>query len=769
MSVHSAFLARRKTARAVAVQSVFRLFQIMLLVTLAAMPVRGERLMDVVGRREYRIYSDAFPLVSGRTVAELRLEERLKRLGYRRIRKKPSAPGTYFWSHRTFWIYQREHQHRGKKRGARLFGLDLRKADGMIQGARDADGKPIEIGARGKLWLEPELLAESLEGERAARLSFALSEVPEHVWRPLLAAEDARFFDHLGLDGRALARSTLANIKAGKVVQGGSTITQQLIKNRDLTPKRTFGRKASEAWRAVRLEALYSKKEILETYLNHVYLGHVSGLAVHGYGTGARVFFDKSVADLSLAEAATLAAMVQGPNRLSPIRNPDNARGRRDWVLERMESLGWATPAQVAAARAKPVRAKVRKPRRVGLTHFRNWIAESLAEEAPRRSAKNLGFVVSSAIDPLLQEDAERQVAQHLSGLRRRYSRLRKGKLSAALVALDAENGAVLAYVGGDPRDTGDQFDRVRKARRQPGSSIKPFILLEGFDRGWGKLSLNPSSRVADKPLTIDLPNGPWRPTNNDGRFHGVIDLRTALRHSYNVPFVRLGRHLGYGKVADRFREVGLPMPDDPGPAFLLGAIEVSPLELAAAYTVFATPGYSLEPVPIWRIGKPKGRRLERFRTKRDRISSKASAYLVADLLADVVAKGSGKAASIKGHTVRGKTGTSSNRRDAWFAGTAGSLVCVVWVGLDEGDSAGLTGGGAAATLWRTFMAKAIPARPDRQIERPSMIVEAWVDPTSGLLVKEGKKGAHKELFRRDSKPRRNRWWRIDRSIQVIE
>ncbi|MEO1365847.1 MAG: transglycosylase domain-containing protein, partial [Acidobacteriota bacterium] len=300
-------------------------------------------LLTELGRSESRVLSAAYPLRVGGAVGDYALGDRLDRLGYKRVKTRPAVPGEYFWGHDNFWIYRRAHRLTGRNYKARLFGLRLdgrRGADGgRVLAIIDADGEPLDAD---RAWIEPEVLAESLDDDRARRFPFRLDAVPEHVWRPVLAAEDARFFDHLGVDGRSVARALLANVKAGGVAQGGSTLTQQLIKNRDLTPERSLSRKASEAVRALALEATHDKEDILEAYLDQVYLGHVDGLAVHGFGTAARVYFRKNVAALSLAESAMLAALIQRPNWLQPRKHPDRARQRRDWVLGRMLELGWA-------------------------------------------------------------------------------------------------------------------------------------------------------------------------------------------------------------------------------------------------------------------------------------------------------------------------------------------------------------------------------------------------------------------------------------------
>jgi membrane peptidoglycan carboxypeptidase len=731
----------------------------LLLLLAAAGTLRAEGLESELGRSEVRVRSAPYILSAGMTVQQAALPERLAQLGYSRVHRKPERPGQYFWGHEAFWIYRRAHRVGGRDQPALLFALRLRKRDGMILGA---------AGDYDDLWLEPLTLSESLDGDRAIRRPVDLGRLPEHVWRPVLAAEDARFFEHVGLDGRSIARALLANAKAGGVEQGGSTITQQLIKNRDLTPKRSLGRKASEALRALALEIEYDKREILEAYLNQLYLGHVDGLAIHGLGTAAHAYFSKEPEKLTLAEAATLAAMIQGPNRLSPIRHPQRTVERRNWVLQRMEELGWADPTDAAAAAASGIDLRRSAPEAPMASHFLDWVASETRRLHPHRLEEGRGIVVETGLDPYLQLLAERAVADYLRELRASYPKLRSAALSAALVALDADSGMVIAYVGGDPSDRADRFDRARNAERQPGSAIKPLLLLEAFQECGERERLHPATRVADEPLRIELPSGVWEPTNYDDKFSGAVDLRTALRKSLNVPFVRVARWCGPERVAARLRLAGLDIPEDPPISFSLGSLGTNPLQLAGAYAVFATPGRAIEPAAVHRIERPSGRGMSRRKPDRQIVVNRSTAYLIHDLMRDAVANGTGRAARIDGLEVAGKTGTSSSLRDTWFAGDAGGIVTVVWVGLDGNGSLGLTAGRAAAPLWKRFMEPATRGRSGRGVERPGDVVVRRIDPRTGLRLSARSSRGREELFRRGVQPRKRRVLRRNRPEPVI-
>ena len=733
-----------------------------------AQPHAANPLLDEIGRSEVRVRSAAFRLEPGGTVEGYLLIERLERLGYDRVSAKPARPGEYFWGTEKLWIYRRAFRRGGRQEEALLIGLELQRKGQASRIAAVRAETPRGKAKDDQLALEPELITESLDGKRAVRVPIALDQLPERVWRPLLAAEDARFFEHIGLDGLSIARAMLKNALAGRVKEGGSTITQQLIKNRDLTSERSLERKATEAAFALALESQYDKKQILEAYLDQVYLGHADGLAIHGYGTAARVYFGKRAADLSLAEAALLAAMVQGPNRLAPDRHPEAARDRRNWVLGRMEELGWARKAEVAQAKAGAIKLKPSAPRRPLGRQAVAWAAELARKEAGDWLSQGHGVVVETSLDPLLQAAAEEEIAAGLERLRDGKSSLRQAPLEAALVALDARTGAVLAYVGGDPRG-GSELDRARAARRQPGSAIKPLVLLEAFENCGKEKPLNPATRLADEPLRLTLPTGPWLPQNSDDRFRGVVSLRQALRESLNVPFVRLAQHCGLAAIADRLRLAGLRIPASPPPSLVLGALEVSPLELAAAYTALAGGGDRATPMPVLRLEKPGGQALDKVRPREQRVASAESAWLVRELMRDAARSGTARAASLgDGLEAAAKTGTSSDRRDAWLAGFSGELVTVVWVGRDDGAPLGSGGAEAAAPIWKRFMARAAPSRPNAGVKAPRGIVVRTIDPTTGLLVRDSHPRAVKESFRRGNlPPKDHRFW-PDQAAPVI-
>ncbi|MBN2799243.1 MAG: transglycosylase domain-containing protein [Deltaproteobacteria bacterium] len=734
-----------------------------LLLSLLLSDALGRDLEHTLGRTQVQVLSAPSHLIMGRTPAELQLAERLERLGYTQVHTQPRRPGEYFIGHQRVWVYRRAHSAAGRRWPDALLGLSL--TDGRISGALSPDGAPRKLPEGRGWWLEPELLSTSLTEVRAPVIPVRLEALPERVWRPLLALEDDRFFEHAGVSPRAVARAAVANARAGRSVQGGSTLTQQLVKNRDLTPRRGLDRKASEAVRALTLEARYSKEQLLQAYLNTVYYGHVDGVALHGLGTAARVYFSKVAADLTLPEAATLAAVVQGPNALSPLNHPDAARARRDLALSRMEALGWIRPEEASAARATPLVPSRSAPTAPLGRHFRQRVHAEVQARHPRRLERGLGLSVETTLDPWLQAQTETVVRQHLDPLQDRGTS--HGDTQIAVVSLRGDSGEVAAWIGGGS----DSLDRASLARRQPGSTIKPLLLLEAFERCGPQRPLHPASLISDQPLTLELGDEQtWSPSDYDGKNRGLVSARVALRDSLNLPFVRISQYCGADAQSALLRRAGLELPSPPPPSFALGAVETTPVALASAYTAFSDLGVVSEAHTLLRIETPRGRRLSGPRARRHRISSPQSAWLVRELMRGAVEEGTGKQARIRDLDVAGKTGTSTMSRDAWFAGEAAGLVTVVWLGQDDGGSLQLTGGSGAAPIYRDLSARGALAAGRGAVTQPRGIVTRTVDPANGLVVGLGVQvEGVEEQFREGAIPRASRFWRKNKPARVIE
>lgn len=547
------------------------------------------------------------------------------------------------------------------------------------------------------------------------RVPKSLDHVPESLVDAVLAIEDQRFFDHGGLDLRRIGGAVLANIKAGGIAEGGSTITQQLAKNLYLSSDRTPLRKLREAAMALVLEHRYSKRQILEAYLNEIYLGHDDGLAIHGVGAAANHYFGKRVGQLSLAQSATLAGMIHAPNRLAPDRHPRDARARRDLVLQLMAEQGRISESRARQAERSPVRVNELHRYDVDAHYFSDAARAVLPRGLPRR-----GAAVYTTLDARLQRAAQEAVDRGLS----------KGRLAraqAALVAIDPRNGDILAMVGG--RDyTGSQFNRAIEAHRQPGSAFKPIVAVAALRRRDGDdPAFTLASTIEDQPFEI-MSNGiPWHPANYDGDYRGEVTFREALEQSLNVPFARIGLAVGPEKVVAIAHQMGIKSDLPAVPALALGSGEVTLLELVRAYGVLAAGGQLAQSRMIDAVSDRDGATQPGEPVEVGRVIDPGVAYLVTSALEGVVDHGTG--ASLGGHAISGdlagKTGTSSDWRDAWFIAYTPTLVVGVWVGNDDDSSIHLTGAQAALPVVRDFLREIDPE--GARFERPDDVVEARV------------------------------------------
>jgi len=550
------------------------------------------------------------------------------------------------------------------------------------------------------------------------RVPVRIAELPEQLIQAVLAVEDQRFYRHHGLDIRRIGGALVANVRAFGITQGGSTITQQLAKNLFLSAGRTPLRKLREAAIAVVLELRYDKPAILEAYLNEIYLGQDGGRPIHGVGAAARYYFGKDVRRLSLAESALLAGMIHAPNRHAPTRHPQEARERRNLVLQLMDGQRRISHTSAARAGRAGVSTRAWPARAVDARHFRDFVTATAAGHLPDR-----GVAVYTTLDATLQRAAERAVR---SGL----DRLRSPEVEAALVAIDPRTGEVLAMVGG--RDYGaSQFDRATAARRQPGSAFKPVVALAALERREGE---NPAftlaSVVDDEPLRVATPAGPWQPTNYDRRFRGRVTVREAMEQSLNVPFARIGLAVGPERIVATARRLGFISPLAAVPSLALGSSEVTLMELVRAYGVLAAGGelaaartilgHGQYGEPVESAGAPEA----------TPVIDPAVAYLVTSTLEGVVARGTGSALNAGGRfeAIAGKTGTSNDWRDAWFVAYTPSLVVGVWVGFDDGRSLRMTGASAALPIVARFLDEA--AGGDESWESfpvPDGITESYV------------------------------------------
>jgi penicillin-binding protein 1B len=561
-------------------------------------------------------------------------------------------------------------------------------------------------------------LSNDLSSKSAKRELLSYDEIPPLMVHAILAIEDRRFFEHSGVDLKGLGRALLRNAVDEQLGQGGSTITQQLVKNTYLSPDKTLQRKYSEAMLAVALERRLSKNDIFALYCNEIYLGQRDAVAVRGVKEAARIFFGKELKDLTLPEAATLAGMIQSPAHYSPVRHPDEARARRNLVLGAMQQNGWITAEQNASASAEPIvvaPVAVENSLAPYFVDYVNRLAESQFETSGATQR------IYTTIDLELQHAAE-------AALKRQLDRLDTLKPQAALVALDPHTGDVLAMVGG--RNYAEsQLNRATDALRQPGSTFKPFVYAAALEDGMSPVQLfmdAPREFVYDRNQT-------YRPANYGGGYTmDEVTMRTGLVRSLNVVTVDVALQTGLARTANLAARFGLPKPER-YPAMALGTEEVTPLQLASAYAAFVNEGRRVDARVITNVGEPPAAHAREMAM--DQAVSPTTAYMITNMLSAVIERGTARKArgAVPGTAIAGKTGTS---RDGWFVGYSPNLVCAVWIGFDDNKQLGLTGAEAALPAWVDFMKEAIAVRPDlggEHFECPEGIKFVEIDSMTGL------------------------------------
>jgi penicillin-binding protein 1A len=537
----------------------------------------------------------------------------------------------------------------------------------------------------------------------------ALSELPPQLPQAVIATEDRRFYQHFGMDVFGFARAIIVNVKAGRIVQGGSTITQQLAKNLYLSSERTILRKLRELMLAIWLEARLDKEDILAAYLNRVYLGD----GTFGVEAASRRYFGKSVRQVSLAEAAMLAGLLKAPTRYAPTNNLPRSQARAAQVMQNMVDAGYVSPAQAKAALRYPAVPVAQKDGPSRARYFVDWVHGLMPEWASRTQDD---LIVFTTLDPAMQRHAEAAVEAAL----RQYGVTRHAR-QAALIAYD-RFGAVKAMVGG--RSYADsQFNRAVQAQRQPGSAFKPFVYLAALEQG-----LTPATRIADSSVVVDG----WEPQNVTGRYQGDVTLKRALAESINTVAVKLSERVGRDKVRETARRLGVASPISAHPSLALGTSEVSLLELTAAYLPFANGGRGVGPFAVTEIRTRGGHVVYRRQPWPDeRIVAPAHLAAMNEMLSEVIAGGTGKAARPGSRPAAGKTGTTQDYRDGWFVGYTADLVAGVWVGNDDNSPTRNVGGGdIPARVWRQFIVEAsrdLPARPLRDADDGDLIAAGEV------------------------------------------
>jgi penicillin-binding protein 1B len=616
------------------------------------------------------------------------------------------------------------------------------------------------------LTLEPELITYLFDDSREKKRVVKFEEIPDHVVKAVLAIEDRRFFSHPGLDPLRIVGAAIRNVRAESFIQGGSTITQQLVKNFFLTPERTFRRKAQEALLAFVLERRAQKKDILELYMNEVYLGQVGSFSIQGLGQAARMYFQKDVGNLTLPEAALLAGMIQSPNPYNPYRHPKRALERRNQVLKAMQDAGFITAPAAEAAIAAPIDVKSASLDRTEAPYFVDLVKTQLAERYGAQDLATQNLAVYTSLDLPLQNLAQQVLAQGLERVEKMIKRRKsEGPLQGALIALEPSTGAVLALVGGREYSS-SQYNRATTARRQPGSTFKPFVYLAAFEATFDDPALppiTPATVVEDAPTVFFFGRQEYAPQNYENTYKGYVTLRTALAHSLNVATVKVAEMIGYERIATLWnRKMGMPGEVKPYPALALGSFEATPIDLAAAYNVLANLGMKVPPATILSVVDERNVSLKQTAPAPSRVARPESTFLVVNMMRSVINNGTAAAARSMGFTAdaAGKTGTTNDLRDAWFAGFTPDLLCVVWVGFDDNTPVNLSGSKAALPIWVDFMKGAQAGSQGQKLNPPpANIVFVDIDKATGLLATPSCPAVISEAFIAGTEPQEYCSW----------
>lgn len=671
-----------------------------------------------------RVYARPMELYDGAGVSSGALERELMLSGYRK--GDGAKPGSYSRNGGHFVI---------STRGFRFPDGDepRRKLSLNIYGDRIQDFS-ISAGDNAAIVrLEPARIGGIYPAHKEDRILVQLEDVPALLPTALMAVEDRKFYDHFGIAPVSIGRAMLANMRAGQIVQGGSTLTQQLVKNFFLTRDQTLLRKGNEALMSILLELHYEKDDILETYLNEVYLGQAGTRSINGFGLASQFYFGDSLKDLDVHQIALLVGMVKGPSYYNPRRHPERATQRRNLVISEMEDAGLIDSSKAARARglslgvsAKPSYSENRYPAYIDL------VRRHLARDYKEEDLRSEGLRIFTTLNPAIQYAAEYAVTDTLP-------RLASGDtakaLEATLVVTAKDTGEVLALVGGkDPQFAG--FNRALDANRPIGSLVKPFTYLTALEQPERYTLMTP---VLDKSFTLEFDDGKrWQPKNYDGEERGEVPLHLALSKSYNLPAVRVGLDVGVPAVRKTLRAFGVVTPISEYPSMLLGSVAMSPVTVAQIYQGLATSGFNTPLRTIREVTDSGGGALSRYSLEVDQVADPAAVHLLQYAMQETMQEGTGRSAYYsvpKELTLAGKTGTTDDGRDSWFAGFSGDLLAVAWVGRDDNGPTALTGATGALPVWSRFMAQ-VPQHGFSPVV-PDGVSYHWVNTEKQALTDE--------------------------------
>ncbi|MBV9494475.1 MAG: PBP1A family penicillin-binding protein [Acidobacteria bacterium] len=697
-----------------------------------------------------RVYSDATPIVPGMSFPRALLEPKLNHVGYHEVKTRVANPGEYRYTNDGLELYLQNFEYPDME--FRAMSVNIAFDGSTVSSVKRLDDGVTLRGVR----IEPELITSIYNNEMEDRLPITLSAVPDNVKNAIIATEDHGFYSHHGVSIRGILRAAVTNLRQHAITIGGSTLTQQLVKNLYLNPERTWSRKAIEALMAVLLELRYTKQEILEAYLNEIYLGQNGAVQIVGVEQASQLYFGKHVTYLTLPEAATMAAIIRSPNVLSPLKYPERAKPIRDIVLAQMRDQNMITREQYEEAVVSPLTVTRFPKTSRSAPFFVDLVLKQLRETYPETQLKTEGLHIFTTLDTIMQRSAEQSLDTGIANLTKNYSHIKKSAvpLEGVMLTIQPGTGYVKALVGGRSYSK-TQFNRAIQARRQPGSLFKPFVYITAMDPARGQQALTAASILDDSPITVRTGATVWQPQNYDLRFHGQVSVRDALAHSYNIPAVRAAIYADVKNVIRTASTIGIESRLEPYPSVSLGSFEVTPLEIAYAYSAFANLGVKAEPISILAVSNREGHLLESREVKMKRVAPASECYVMNDVLKDVFNYGTaGKARSLGfERAFAGKTGTTSNYRDAWFIGYSPRILSLVWIGFDDGHSVRLAGGDACVPIWTNYMNKVVGLVPDVEWQRPDDVVERIVDPESGMLATPACPETKTEIFVRGTEP----------------
>ncbi|GMQ76746.1 MAG: penicillin-binding protein 1B [Gammaproteobacteria bacterium] len=692
-----------------------------------------------------RIYARPLELYPGMRLDAAALEQELRAAGYRRT-AAARRTATYSRQGDSFRVFTRRFRFWDGEQAARAVRIRFR--GGQVSGLRAGGAEQPLVR------LDPALIGRIYPSQQEDRVLVRLQEVPAGLVAALLSVEDRDFESHYGVSPRAILRAMIANLRAGAVVQGGSTLTQQLAKSYFLSANRSWWRKLNDAVIALILEAHYDKAEILEAYLNEVYLGQDGRRSINGFGLAAHFYFGRGLETLRLPELALLVAMVRGPSYYNPRRNPRRAIKRRNLVLAQMRELGIISDARAKQAGSAPLGVVAASRGTSRYPAFVDLVRRQLRRDYSDEDLRAEGLRIFTTLDLRTQRIAERALRDRIERLERDRGN-GEGTLEGAVIVTAPQSGEALAVVGGR-RQGQAGFNRALDAVRPVGSLIKPAIYLAALEVPRRYTLATP---LLDEPVTIRAASGTlWQPKNYDRTAHGRISLYEALVKSYNLATVRLGMEVGLDEVTQSLRRLGIERPLEPFPSLLLGAAELSPVEVTQMYQTLAGGGFRVPLRAIRQVTSANGEPLSRYPLSVQQAFAPEPVFLVVEALRGVMSEGTGRSSRARlgaDLVTAGKTGTTDDLRDSWFAGFTEDLLAVVWLGRDDNTPAGLSGSKGALQVW-IDMIKALGAR-SLASQTPNGVEWAWTDVQRGRTTQAGCPGAVRFPYVRGSQPRRGR------------